>query len=210
MRFVLFCEGHTERRALPGFLKRWLDARLAQPVGVKPVRFDGWQELVKDAPTKAALYLDTPRCSDVIGVIGLLDLYGPTIYPEGVEGATERIAWLKQHVEGRVKHEKFRMFCAVHETEAWLLSDPSLLPPSVAAALPPATDSPETVDFTEPPAKLLEKLYRQKTARGYKKVVYGAELFARLDPQLAYAKCPHLAQLLDEMLAMATDAGLGR
>lgn len=40
MRFILFCEGHTECKALPAFLKRWLDPKLSSPVGIKPVRFD--------------------------------------------------------------------------------------------------------------------------------------------------------------------------
>lgn len=75
MKFILFCEGDTERKALPNFLKRWLDPRLGKPIGIKPVGFAGWPELVKDAPTKARLHLNN---NDVIAVISLLDLYGPT------------------------------------------------------------------------------------------------------------------------------------
>lgn len=45
MKFVLFVEGHTEQKAVPSFLKRWLDPRLRQPVGIRTVRFDGWGEL---------------------------------------------------------------------------------------------------------------------------------------------------------------------
>ena len=41
MRFILFVEGYTEDKALPAFLKRWLDARLTSPVGIKVVRFEG-------------------------------------------------------------------------------------------------------------------------------------------------------------------------
>jgi len=208
MRFILFCEGHTERKALPGFLKRWLDGRLSQPVGVKPVRFDGWAELVKDAPVKAGLYLNGPNAGDIVGVIGLVDLYGPTIYPGSVQTATERFVWMKKHVEKQVNDPRFRMFCAVHETEAWLLSDPQLLPGNVAASLPRKASAPETVNFDEPPSRLLDKLYRENTKRGYKKVVYGADLFTKLDPSVAYGKCPYLAQLFDELLRMARNTGL--
>ena len=35
MKFVLFVEGYTEDKALPKFLKRWLDPRLGKPVGIK-------------------------------------------------------------------------------------------------------------------------------------------------------------------------------
>jgi len=207
VKFILFCEGETERKALPAFLRRWLDPRLSVPVGIQPVRFDGWSELIDDAPVKAELYLAGPRSDDVVGVIGLLDLYGPTIYPGGVETIAGRYDWMKKHVESKVNLPRFRMFCAVHEIEAWLLSDPQLLPQKVAAALPGKAGNPETVNFSEPPSKLLKKLYRAKTGSGYKKVVYGTGLFSRLDPDTACAKCPYLAELLDEMLQMAKDVG---
>jgi hypothetical protein len=60
MRFVLFVEGHTEDKALPKFLKKWLDPKLSKPIGIRTVRFDGWPELVKDAPTKAKMHLNGP------------------------------------------------------------------------------------------------------------------------------------------------------
>ena len=75
MKFVLFVEGHTEKKALASFLKRWLDPQLDRRVGIQVVRFEGWPELVKDSPDKARMHL---RKSDVIAVIALLDLYGPT------------------------------------------------------------------------------------------------------------------------------------
>jgi hypothetical protein len=61
MKFVLFVEGYTEKQRIPAFLKRYLDPRLSQPVGIKPVRFDGWAELVKDAPRKSRMYLNDPK-----------------------------------------------------------------------------------------------------------------------------------------------------
>ncbi|AUX46272.1 uncharacterized protein SOCE26_077770 [Sorangium cellulosum] len=42
MKIVLFVEGHTEK-ALPELLKRWLDPRLPQPIGIKIARFEGWR-----------------------------------------------------------------------------------------------------------------------------------------------------------------------
>ena len=208
MKFILFCEGHTEQKALPAFLKRWLDPRLRVPVGIQPVRFDGWSDLIDGAPRKAGLYLSGPKSDDVVGVIGLLDLYGPTIYPGGVETIADRYTWMKQHVESKVDLPKFHMFCAVHEIEAWLLSDPQLLPPKVAAALPGKANNPETVNFSEPPGKLLDKLYREKTKSAYKKVVYGSNLFSCLNPDTARDKCPYLAELLNQMLIMAKNVGL--
>jgi hypothetical protein len=75
--------------------------------------------------------------------------------------------------------------------------------------LPVKAVNPETVNFDEPPAKLLERLYSQKTGRRYKKVTNGRELFGRLDPGVAYGKCPRLKELLDKMLELAEAAGGG-
>ena len=89
MKFVLFVEGYTEEKALPSFLKRWLDPRLEKPVGIQTVRFDGWAEMVRDSPKRAKNSLNTPK-GDVIAVVALLDLYGLRLsYPPGTETAAQ-------------------------------------------------------------------------------------------------------------------------
>ena len=106
-------------------------------------------------------------------------------------------------------HPKFTQHFAVHESEAWLLGDAKVLPERVQKALPKqASEKPETVNFNEPPAKLLERLYRDKERRRYKKVTDGADLFLKASPEQVYAACPYLRKLLDEMLARGKDAGL--
>lgn len=207
MRFILFVEGHTEHKAVPAFLKKWLDPQLGQPVGIKAVRFEGWAELVDDVARKAHLYLDDPSNDDIIAVVSLLDLYGPEFYPGHAVSAAERESWGKKHIEDKVNHAKFRHFFAVHETEAWLLSQPNAFPAEIRRGLPDRP--PEEVNFDTPPARLLGRLYKQATRKNYKKVVYGGQLFKKLDPGVAYAKCPTLKALLDEMLALAQAAGLG-
>lgn len=209
MKFVLFVEGYTEKKSLPEFLKRWLDPRLEQKVGIRVVRFDGWSDYVRDTPKKARLYLNGPDREDIIAVIGLLDLYGPTFYPEHKRTASERYGWAKQDIETKVDHPKFRQHFAVHECEAWLLSHPDGLPDEVKKNLPGKCKQPEEVNFDEPPKKLLQKLYRDKLGGAYKEVTHGAELFAELDPNVAHRKCPRLRAMLDEMLNLAQAAGLG-
>jgi hypothetical protein len=205
MKFVLFVEGHTEKVALADFLKRWLDPRLSRPVGIKVVRYVGWPELVKDSPTRCRLYLADP---EVICVISLLDLYGPTFYPEHITEASERYAWAKVYLESKVGDPRFRQHFAVHETEAWLLSTPTILPSAVRRALPSKVQTPEAVNNDDPPSKLLDRLYWEKTKRTYKKTTDGKALFAALDPNVACEKCPRLRGLLEDMLHMAHDAGL--
>ncbi len=203
MKFILFVEGHTENKAIPSFLKRWLDPQLSKPVGIKAVRFEGWAELVKDSPTKADLYLSR---GSVIAVIALLDLYGPTIYPNDKNTATERYTWAKQHLEGKVDQTDFFQFFAVHEAEAWLLSDPTIFPNSIKTSVQKISKSPEDINNIMPPAKRLNEIYSKQTKRRYKKVTYGKDLFAKLDPTVAYKKCPRLKELLDAMLKIAKDA----
>jgi len=204
VRFVLFVEGHTEKKALPGFFKRWLDPQLKEPVGIQVVRFDGWPELIKDSPVKASMHL---KREEVIAVVALLDLYGPKIYPNDKTTASARYEWAKQHLESKVDSQRFRQFFAVHETEAWLLSDPTLFPRPIRDALP-AVSRPEEIDFDQPPSKLLGRIYRDKMRRTYKKITHGKELFDKLDPNTACGKCPRLRELLEEMLKMAKARGL--
>lgn len=142
---------------------------------------------------------------DVIAVIALLDLYGPTIYPNDKQSAASRYQRARKVLEEKVGHPRFRQFSAVHETEAWLFSDPGLFAPSIRNALPGKAQHPEKISFDEPPSKLPERVYKSKTGRTYKKVAHGKELSDRPDPNAAYRKCPRLRELLDEMLRLARE-----
>jgi hypothetical protein len=208
VKVVLFVEGYTERKAIPSFLKRWLDPQLKQSVRIQPVRYEGWSEFKQKIAKSAQMHLNGPDAQEIIAAVGLLDLYGPTFFPGHLSSQSERHDWAKTHFENAVGHPKFRMFFAVHEIEAWILSQPQLLPAAIRNGLPGRTAQPESVNFNEPPAKLLDRLYRTHTDSDYKKIVYGKSLFDRLDPSVAYSKCPYLAKMLDEILAMARQSGL--
>jgi hypothetical protein len=203
VKFVLFCEGATEKGALPDFLRRWLNTRLTEKVGVQPVGFNGWAEMVKDIPTKVPMHLAKP---DVIAVVALLDLYGPTFYPPNCTSVAERFDWAKAHLEKQVSDSRFRQFFAVHDVEAWILSQPGLLPAAVRKKLPGKHVKPETVNFDEPPADLLNRLYTEATGKGYKKTTYGLALFRELDPEVVRDRCPFFCRLTDELLVLAENA----
>jgi hypothetical protein len=209
MNFILMVEGHTEEKGLRKFLQRWLDQELSTNVGIKIVRFDGWSDLVKGAASKTHWHLNNPQeKNDIIAVIALLDLYGPTFYPGDKTTASERYGWAKAHMERQVGHPKFRQHFAVHETEAWLLSEPSIFPKEVQEALEDKYPAPEKVNSHNHPAKLLTELYHTRLKRKYRKTTDGRDLFLELNPSIAYQKCPKLKALLDEMLLLARQAGL--
>lgn len=156
-----------------------------------------------------AKQLHDPQAREIIAVIGLLDLYGlpKNFFPANLSGFNDRYAWAKQELESRVGQSNFRQFFAVHELEAWLLSDPNIFPKEVKEGFPASIANPETVNFNQPPAVLLEKLYGAKLKKSYQKPVSGRNLFAKLDPAVAYQKCPRLKEMLDEMLRLAQNAG---
>jgi hypothetical protein len=97
---------------------------------------------------------------------------------------------------------------AVHELEAWLLAEPKGFPERVRKALPGKCSKPETINFNEPPAKLLDKLYKAKLKKGYRKIVDGVDLFSKLDPTTACEKCPQFRALLNDLLRLSKEAGL--
>lgn len=209
MKFILFVEGDAEKTVLPKFLSRWLNPKLNRRVGFTPVRFGGCGDYLSGFAKKAVIRLNGPSHKEIIAVVGLLDLYGlpGNFYPPHLTEAKERYEWAKQELQSRVGREKFLQFFAVHELEAWLLSNPELFPREVRNAFPGSVANPESVNFNQPPGKLLDRLFREKLKRNYKKTVDGDDLFNKLDPEVAYQKCPRLKEMLDEISRMAKDSG---
>ena len=209
MKFVFFVEGQTEKRVLPRFLKRWIDPKLSRPVGIQIVRFEGFSQFSRKITKKAQMHLDGPDSTEIVGAIGLLDLYG---YHRSINRDFTDIARCyvleKKRIEKSVNRPMFRMFFAVHELEAWLLADPNIFPSRIKQAFPGNIDHPEKINFNTPPAKLLNQLYRQQQGKCYKKIAYGSDLFMKLDPAIVCRKCPFLKAMLEELLALARNAGL--
>lgn len=202
MKIVLLVEGHTERETLRKFFQRWLTGKVEQLPAVVAVNTKGCDNHTKDCAQKAQLYLNQ---ADVLAVIGLLDLHGPT-YPPHCATVDQKRAHLRGKLEKEVNSEKFRQHFAIHELEAWLLSDPDIFPAEVKKALAKKSARPEALCGNDLPSGLLKRLYREKIDRDYKKRSHGAELFAKLDPDRAAAKCPALKALLDDLLAFAQAA----
>ncbi|HIA55134.1 MAG TPA: DUF4276 family protein [Candidatus Melainabacteria bacterium] len=203
MRYILFVEGETEFKVLPNFFKRWLDREVGAPVDVYPVKFKGWAEMLKDAPKKARLHLSSAKQKkNPAVVIGLTDIHGP-VFPKPGMDLEDKKVWLKKKFEDAVGLPEYHHYHAVHELEAWLLSDPSIFPRSIQDAFGKNIGEPEKVNTNHPPKAYLRDLYTRKMGSTYKEVVHGTDLFAKLDPLIAYRKCPSLKTLLDELLSFA-------
>jgi hypothetical protein len=194
---------------VPRFLKPWLDTRLPQKVRIAPVKFNGVSDYCGEIAKVAHLNLSGVRGSDVIAGIGLLDLYGLETclsFPVGKVSVRQRYTWAKRELERLVDHPNFRQHFAVHEIEAWLLSDADIFPSEVRRDLAAGSKAPERVNFNNPPAQLLHTVYRDRLGRRYQKAVYGPDLFLTLDPERARGKCPYLKSMLDDMVALANSA----
>lgn len=207
MRFELLTEGRTEKKAVRQFLHHAINSRLTSNVGLAITGFEGNGEYLRKVARKAQMFLNAPDAAEVIAVVGLLDLYG---LPEQWQlGSTseERYGEVKRQMEEQVGDRRFRQFFAVHETEAWLLSDPGVFPAGVQVRLQAVSRYPERVDLIDPPARRLNAAYQQELKRGYRKLVDGQALFSKLDPQTVMDKCPFFVAMIDEMVHLARSAG---
>jgi len=192
-------EGDTEK-CLPAFLTRWLNARIQGSIQIRAINFHGVGNYRSEFARRALRDLQS---SEVIGIIGVIDFYGSGLpYPPG--SIHEKYVWAKLHMEQQVGAQNFLQHFAIHETEAWLLSDPGVFPSAIRSGLPKASN-PETVNTVHPPSDRLKKLYRTRlNGHVYGKAVDGANLFSKLNPETAYERCPHLKLLLDDILTLAT------
>jgi hypothetical protein len=193
---LLYVEGDTEEAALPDFFSRWLRGK-GSDVRIRAVNFEGASGYLKAFAKRAKRDLNA---TSVQGIVGLIDLYGSRLpYPKG--SVPEKYSWAKSELEQKVGDPRFRQHFAVHETEAWLLSGENLFPPEIDVRLPKTP--PEGINFQNPPAALLQNLFSAHLDRDYAKVRDGIDLFGKLDPNVAYDRCPHLRLLLDDILALA-------
>lgn len=208
MRFVFLVEGKTEKESLKAFFHRWLEDNGCSGIGIDIFSHRNASRLFAEAPTRAADLLNGPYGNDIIAVFSLMDLYGAGIYPDDMQTVEERYEWGKREMEGRFPSSKYKHFFAVHETEAWLLSQPNHFPAGVKEGLRKHAKAPEKVNFDQPPAQRIGEQYIKHVGRGYGKVRDGSRILKdkKFDPSIAAGVCPYLKQLLDEMLRFAKEA----
>jgi hypothetical protein len=211
MKFILIVEGQTERKGVPDFIRKWLNegGRLQTSVGVRAISLKGGgRDLFARIADKAISHLKGPRRQGIVGVIGLLDLYNPGFeWPKNCDSVDQRWQWGIEQIENKVSDDKFRMFFAVHEVEAWMLSEPSELHVTLSKADETAVKAPEKINFQTPPSKWLKQRYKHLKP-ACMKTTHGPEILGRLDPGITHDKCPYFGMMLDQMRVLARQAGL--
>jgi hypothetical protein len=211
LRFVLLVEGPSEKLALPQFFKRWLDERFLVPIDIKAIVRTGAANVCEEAPKDVPKLLNALNAPELVGIISICDLASELPFLNPSKSKTERIEIATKFMLDKVDHDKYRHFFIVHELEAWLLSNPTIFGKELGSEVSKKIKkNPEEINDKKPPAKLLDEVFFAKTGRNYedRKPETCANAFRKLDVEKAYAACPSLAAILDEMLSMALAAGL--
>lgn len=202
MRFILIVEGDTEKRSIEGLIRKHLVEKTGQNIGVRAININGYGNFFRDLPQKVKKYLAGPDKEEILAIVGLMDLY-KTPYARDVNcSIRERILQGTQLFEDSVKQDRFRMFFAVHEYEAWLLSDVEKFDPAIRGRIASHARNPEEVNTDEPPSKYLKRIYSEYLHREYKKTVDGKVLMGRVDPQKVYEKCPNFRAMIDFFVSL--------
>ena len=209
MKFILLVEGDAEKLAIAEFLKRWLDPQLKSRVGIRVVNFHGNSQLVRKIAHQGARSILTPPRparslpSSVCSISTDLKSIRRTL-PRCRNATTGECSTSRSRSIARSS------VCSSRFTSSRLgfSGSPTSCRAQVRDALPGTVANPERVDFDEPPAKLLNRVYLSRTRKNYKKTTYGKQLFGKLAPEVVAEKCPYLKAMLDEMLKMAKVAGL--
>ena len=206
MRVLLFVEGEMEQKGLPPCLSTYYQRSLGLRLRFQPICFRGSANYVGELAKKVRMHLEAKASGDILAAFGIVDLYGLPLHLPGWQnkGIADKVSLARKHFETQVGHPKFRQFFAVHETEAWLLADSARLPDPVRKALPGRCTRPEEVNHDMPPAKLLDKLYRDKASRGYQKSIDGVNMLRDLSPDTVSGKCPYFREMLTELTTLVT------
>jgi hypothetical protein len=219
-RALIVVEGQTEERFVKDVLQ---PALTVLDFFITPIIVT--TKIVKDGPNfKGGLCNFAKFRGDVQRVLQgsggamvttMIDYYAlPDDFP-GMDTRPKNASSLQRvlHVEHALResfaqHQNFLPFIALHEYEAWLFSDPSVIPETMIAPetqaqfaaiaqIPPEeiNDHPDTA-----PSKRLLRLYP-----GYRKAIHGPLVAGRIGLAAIRARCPHFADWVGRLEAHASD-----
>jgi hypothetical protein len=201
MRFILIVEGDTEKRSIESLIRNSIKIKTDQNIGVDAINVKGFGNFKKDLQKRVEKHLTGPGNQEIIAIIGLMDLYISPYAKDVHLSLDERISMGTRELEQLVATNMFHMFFAVHEIEAWLLSDSEKFNNRIRQKIHQITE-PEKVNNDEPPSHYLKKLYSEHLNRGYKKTVDGVNLMKKIDPEKVYQKCPNYRKMIDTMVSL--------
>lgn len=134
--------------------------------------------------------------ADCLGVVVLVDVYPEFGSPEAV----------REHYAGCSPSNRFRVHCALHDFEAWLLPYWQRVfgcaKKPVPKSLPRRWRTPETVDRARPPSKVLSlDVFTGPTS--YRKTIHAPRILEGQDLRVSAEACPQLKAFLNTLLEFA-------
>jgi hypothetical protein len=191
---VILAEGKTERSIRPvlqAFLNEAAEAGGKHPVGLAVKSYKGSELWDADAVTEdARRRLASGRAQ---AVVVLADVYPKFRTPDEVV----------RHYRGLRDH-RFRVHCALHDFEAWLLPHWERVF-QIAGKTPPKRypwRPPEDVNLAKPPSRVLSELFAPR--RGYEKAIDAPRILRSPDDlRVSAAACPQLRAFLNTLLEFA-------
>jgi len=203
-KVLVLCEGQTEQAFVIDLLEPCLKlhGKQAEPV-VLTTKVTGAGKQHKGGVSKYQ-----PIRRDALKLLGdssaacvttMLDYYGlPKDFPgkANLSGHTpyQRVAHLERAFAADIGDQRFLPYLMLHEFEAMLFADPTVLPgvlnTSQTLSMPRRFTSPEEINEgqqTHPSARI-----RQQFGDDYRKALHGPLAIARIGLARIRARCPHL------------------
>lgn len=197
MKIKVLCEGQTEE-GLRALLAKAIDIRKC---GIHIKSYDGVTRLLHKLDSRVKEEL----ASGAEVVFCLVD-YHHFPLPEEARAlpSDQRVVAIQNHVIewlDKSRRHALRCFVVLHEVEAWILADDQAVAQRLKFKNLPAWPEPEKVNDTNPPARVLEQLFRTRSPlkKRYVKVKDGVDLLRKIDFQKVYDKCPVFRKLIDEL-----------
>jgi hypothetical protein len=115
----------------------------------------------------------------------------------------EKVNWLKTEIPRRCiapeYRAKFHIHISVYEIEALMFADPNRIARMLKVNSIGEFHHPEKINDVNPPAKLLNELFRQHLKRRYGKTTDGVSLLRELNFDLVYKQCPNFKIFVDDL-----------
>jgi hypothetical protein len=197
VKIKVLCEGQTEE-GLRALLSKAVDIRKC---GIHIRTYEGVAQLLRKLDGRIREELR----SGAEVVFCLVDYHHfPLSDEQKFLPLEQRVAAIQGYIAEQIhesRRESVRCHIVVHEVEAWIIADEQAVAQRLKINNLAAWAQPETINDMNPPAKVLEQLFRTRSPlkKRYIKAKDGVDLLRKVDCQKVYDKCPTFKKLVDDL-----------
>jgi len=197
VKVKLLCEGQTEE-GLRALLSKAVAIRKC---GIHIRAYEGIAQLLRKLDSRVKEELR----SGAEVVFCLVDYHHfPLPGEQKLLPLEQRVAAIRDDVIEQIHESRrgaLRCHIVLHEVEAWIIADEQAVAQRLKIKNLAAWPQPETINDINPPAKVLEQLFRTRgpLKKRYIKAKDGVDLLGKVDWQTVYDKCPTFRKLVDDL-----------